>query len=257
MRLICWNMAAGYQHNPSKHRDAWAWLDEQDLDMALLQEVVLPGEVHDQWGSVLHARKYPDSVVPWGSAVLTRAPGYRRYAPTSGQPWLTRFSGSACVAEPPATGNLPWLISLHSNSEPIALDHRAGLNLGAVPRCSPRGVWEIDVLTHELGAVLADRRFLAGGDLNGSLLFDADDRWRENEAMFDSLRAAGLIDLRPRLVPEEQQTFFRAGSRPYQLDHVFADEQTEAKVTGWRVLTSIAALHNLSDHAPILVELQG
>lgn len=113
------------------------------------------------------------------------------------------------------------------------------------------------MLTHELGALLAGRRFVAGGDLNGSLLFDADNPWRENEAMFANLRGAGLIDLRPRMVPEEQQTFFRVGSRPYQLDHVFADEQTEAKVTGWRVLTNLAALHHLSDHAPILIELQG
>lgn len=140
MRLICWNMAAGYEYNSSTHRDAWAWLNEQDLDIALLQEVVLPGDLHDEWGSVLHARKYPESAVPWGSAVLTRVPGYRRYVPGSSHPWLTRFSGSACVAEPPATADLPWLISLHSNSEPMAPKYLAGQDLAAVPRCSPRGV---------------------------------------------------------------------------------------------------------------------
>jgi endonuclease/exonuclease/phosphatase family metal-dependent hydrolase len=109
------------------------------------------------------------------------------------------------------------------------------------------------VLTHDLGS-LAGRPFLAGGDLNGSLLFDVNNRRQENGGMFNNLRAAGLVDLRPRHFPEEQQAFFRTGSRSYQLDHVFADEQTEAKVTRWRVLTDVADVHHLSDHAPVLIE---
>ncbi len=256
MRLICWNMEAGYQYDPGKHRDAWAWLNEQDLDIALLQEVVLTGDLNEKWGSVLHAGKDPNRRVPWDSAVLVTTPGYRLYSPTPAQPWLRQFSGSACVAEPPTVSDLPWLISLHSNSKPLVPTYFAEQDLDGVARCSPRGVWEIDLLTHELGTLLADRRFVAGGDLNGSLLFDVHNRRRENEAMFDNLRNAGLIDTRPRRVTDEQQTFFRIGSRPYQLDHVFADEQTEPQVTRWQVLTDIAAVHHLSDHAPVVIETQ-
>ncbi len=67
MRLICWNMEAGYQYDPGKHRDAWAWLNEQNADIALLQEVVLPGDLHGKWGSVLHARKYPNGREGWAA----------------------------------------------------------------------------------------------------------------------------------------------------------------------------------------------
>lgn len=44
-------------------------------------------------------------------------------------------------------------------------------------------------------------------------------------------------DLRPRFFAEEQQTFFAKGSGPFQLDHVFGDVETEARVRDWRVDT--------------------
>ena len=65
------------------------------------------------------------------------------------------------------------------------------------------------------------------------------------------------MDLRFRHQLEEVQTYYKARARPYQLDHVFADRTTESRVKSWTVLGEVASQLGLSDHAPILVTLEG
>jgi endonuclease/exonuclease/phosphatase family metal-dependent hydrolase len=72
--------------------------------------------------------------------------------------------------------------------------------------------------------------------------------------MFTNMLEAGMVDLRPRQSAHEQQTYFRKGRRPHQLDHVFADVQTEGTVLSWRVDPTPVVELELSDHAPIIVE---
>lgn len=103
--------------------------------------------------------------------------------------------------------------------------------------------------------MLEGQRFILGGDLNSSLLFDEVNGYSKNQALFSNLRAAGFIDLRIRHIDAEQQTYFKEGHRPYQLDHVYADTQTESMVKCWSVESEIAAVARLSDHAPVVVEL--
>ena len=60
-----------------------------------------------------------------------------------------------------------------------------------------------------------------------------------------------------RFFSDEQQTFFAPRAAPYQLDHVFADAATEARVVDWRVDTEpVLSQPKMSDHAPIWVELR-
>ena len=99
--------------------------------------------------------------------------------------------------------------------------------------------------------VLAGTPFVFGGDLNSSLLFGDPTEPR----LFANLAVQGFTDLRNRHSADEQQTFFKAGKRPFQLDHVYSDAATEARCVSWQVLTDVAADLGLSDHAPILVEL--
>lgn len=101
--------------------------------------------------------------------------------------------------------------------------------------------------------MLAGRRFIAGGDLNSSLLFDSTYRRQTNARLFANIAGAGLHDLRPRFYRDEQQTYFKRGRRPYQLDHAFADRETVARAMSWRVLREAASELALSDHAPIEV----
>jgi hypothetical protein len=100
--------------------------------VTLLQEVVLPEDLHQKWGSVLHTRKYSDRDVAWGSAVLTSTAGYRLFSSTSGHPWLKEFAGSACVPHPPEDVQLPWLVSLHANATPLTPTYLEGRDLDSV-----------------------------------------------------------------------------------------------------------------------------
>ena len=101
-------MAAAYGYDRERHERAWRWLNEQDADVALVQEVV-PHEEHlSNWGSVIFKGKYKKH----GCAVLVREGGYRAWTPSADQPWLQRIGGAVAVAEP-VDSTLPWLVSVH------------------------------------------------------------------------------------------------------------------------------------------------
>lgn len=238
VKVLSWNMAAGYGYSASGHALAWEWLDAQDADVALLQEVVLSQSRSARWRTVIHSRGRGKGSVGWGCAVLATDERYRPYAPREQDVWLFELDGSVCIAEPTVNdGAVPWLISLHSNAYPMKPERLAGRDVAALRACKPGTVWEVEAAANDLEPILRGERFLVGGDLNSSLLFDTVNRYAWNQRLFDNLRMAGFVDLRPRHFTEEQQTFFRAATRPYQLDHVFADEQTEATVTSWSVAT--------------------
>jgi exonuclease III len=255
MKIISWNMAAGFGFDAGRHARAWDWLIGQEPDAALLQEVVVPDELAPAWDLVAHTRKYSRSDVAWGSAVLVRNKGQYRPHPLAKGSWLAGLAGAVCVAEP-LEPERPWLVSLHSNAYPIPAETLATRDLTGVRACKPGELWEIEAAAHELGPLLRGRRFLAGGDLNSALLFDDVYRNSWNSILFANLREAGFIDLRERHLPTEQRTYFKAGKGPYQLDHVFGDPTTESHVKSWRVATQVAEQYDLSDHAAILIEIR-
>jgi len=254
MKLICWNMAGAYGYKRDRHARAWQWLNEQDADVALLQEVVPHPEEMGAWGSLIFRGKYQQH----GCAVLVKAGGYRAWEPTDQEPWLKRVGGAAVIARPEQESGL-WFISVHSDASSFEHINRDYPKWYAdlpprdqIPRCSPSEMWEIEPIAAELRPVLNGSRFILGGDLNSARMFDTGDSG-ENARLFDNLHAQGYIDTRPRHSSEEVRTFFKKRTRPLQLDHVFADDLTEASVVSWRVLREAPELLELSDHAPIEV----
>jgi endonuclease/exonuclease/phosphatase family metal-dependent hydrolase len=152
-----------------------------------------------------------------------------------------------------------WLVSVHSSAGAYkAAEFEMLPPLEEVARCSTDGseLWEIEVIAHELRDVLHGQPFVLGGDLNSALAFDKNYGGRENERLFANLAEAGFVDVRPRHQPAEVQTYFKARTRAYQLDHVYADSLTESRVESWTVLSEVARELGLSDHAPILVALR-
>jgi exonuclease III len=253
MRTICWNMDAAIGFSRERHARAWAWLEAQEPDVALLQDVVVLEDMPASFGSVVFSPKYGKR---WGTAVATRAEGYRLREPANEEPFLTHLQGAVCVAES-ASDDAPLLVSLYSNAKEYTIEELDELPpIDDVRLCHPKEqlVWEIDLAVHELRHLLRDRRFLAGGDLNSSLLMDEVQRHDETARLFANMHDAGMVDLRPRQSAHEQQTYFKKGRRPHQLDHVFADAQTEATVLSWRVDPTPVVELELSDHAPIIVE---
>lgn len=245
-------MAGAYGYKRDRHASAWQWLNEQDADVALLQEVVPHPERLGPWGSVVFRGKYKQH----GCAVLVKAGGYRAWEPTDQQPGLTRVRGAAAIARPDEEGGL-WFISVHSDAASFEEINRAYPTWYAdlppreqIPRSSASAMWEIEPVVAEPRPVLNGARFVLGGDLNSARMFDTGDRG-ENARLFDNLHAQGYIDTRPRHSPEEVQTYFKKRTRPLQLDHVFADAATETSVRSWSVRREVAEQLGLSDHAPI------
>lgn len=80
-------MAGAYGYKRDRHASAWQWLNEQDADVALLQEVVPHPEGLGPWGSVVFRRKYKQH----GCAVLVKAPrGTRIFLRASRSPGAAR-----------------------------------------------------------------------------------------------------------------------------------------------------------------------
>lgn len=256
MKVLCWNMAAAFGYNKERHAEAWAWLNDQAPDVALLQEVVPHEDALRGWGTVVFRPKYKN----WGCAVLVRAGRYEAWEPTPQEAWLRRIGGAACVAKPVDPRGI-WWASVHSDAasfEEINKRYpewyRDLPSRDSILRCSESDLWEIEVIASELSAVLKDSHFVVGGDLNSARLFD-DNHGDENERLFANLHAQGYVDTRPRHSAHEVRTYFKDGRRHFQLDHVFADRDTESAVTAWRVLEEPAQSLGLSDHAPIEILL--
>jgi hypothetical protein len=256
MKILCWNMAGGFGSSRAKQEAAWAWLNEQDVDVALLQEVVMLEPFLDSWGSAIFTGKWKN----WGCAVLVRSGGYQRWEPTDSQPWIRQVRGAVTLARP-VEGEGLWFGSIHSDASSFESINKkypgtyADLpDAAGIVRCSTREMWEIEAIAHELAPVLATHRFVAGGDLNSSLLFDKKPGGQE-EQLFKNLASLGFVDTRPRHSETEVQTYFKKGKKPYQLDHVYTDAGTEARVGQWNILSDVALDLGLSDHAPLLVEV--
>src|SRR4051812_38417458 len=101
MRMMIWNMEAGFGYDIARHEEAWRWLADQDPDVALLQEAV-PAWASDHWPVIIHAPKYPGRV-PWGCAIVSKQETMRECAARDGRPWLADLRGSSfsswCCAE--------------------------------------------------------------------------------------------------------------------------------------------------------------
>jgi len=257
MRIISWNMGGGFGHDQAEHARAWDWVRGYEADVFLLQEAVPPDWTVDSGEfATVHWREKANASVPrWGSGVFTRSTGWLTYEPDEQFPWLGTLAGSCAIAYPAMDDVDLWLISLHSSATALNADVVATEGLSGVPRCDDARWWEIDLIADSLARLLDGRRFLAGGDLNSSLLLDRGGR-AANRRLFDNLRNADFTDLRTPTHPApEPQTFFRPGTRPLQLDYFVADEQTAARATGWTVLADVVTGLGLSDHAPIQIDV--
>ena len=264
MRIVIWNIA--------KRKAPWRFLDEIEADVALLQEAIPPHNpgvrelelldtpMREGWRSIVAAptyREVPGRGGQWGSVILSRSADLEIYQPDDSVPWLKMLWGGTAVArltDPPI-----WLASLYSDASSVSGERLAGRSVDALRRCDPQRIWEIELAVADLERLFAGSRFIAGGDLNSSLAFDANYHPGNpsNARLFANLAEAGFVDLRPRFFEEEQQTWFKAGNGPYQLDHVFADAETEKAVSSWRVLReAVERKPQLSDHAPIEVILE-
>jgi exonuclease III len=255
MRLISWNMAGAGFHSAASHDDAWRWLTtEADFDVAFLQESTPPQWVLDRFPVVIHNPKYQQTGKRWGNSLVSRQDNYHQFLLDSEHPWLERISGSVTVAKPNDPDGI-WLINIHSNASSLPQEIFLALHDLSVTHCHPKKIWELEVATYFLRPILEGKQFVFGGDLNSGHLFDTVNHYDNNKIMFENMRKQGFIDLRLEHSDSEQQTYFKENKGPYQLDHLFGDVKTAASTTRWDVLSHVAKDLELSDHAPVIVEI--
>jgi hypothetical protein len=248
-------MAGAGFHSTASHNDAWRWLTtEVDFNVALLQESTPPQWISEEFPVVIHSPKYPRTGKRWGNVIICREDSYRQFRFNSDYPWLEKISGATTVAQPNDPGGI-WLINMHSNASPLPQELFQALHNLRVTHCHPSKIWEVEVATNFLGPILEGKRFVFGGDLNSGYLFDTVYRYDNNKILFENMRHQGFIDLRLAHSDAEQQTYFKKNKGPYQLDHLFGDAKTADSTIHWEVLAHVARDLELSDHAPVIVEI--
>lgn len=247
-------MAGAGFHRLATHEQAWEWLlEESEFDIALLQEAIPPPEVDDMFTSVMFQQRFPDSKLNWGNCILSRDIEYQEVNPAVNTQWESFVRGPSLIAQPVSDG--PWLVNVHSNAKHIPNFEIEDFRTRGGLTCHSKQVWEIEVIAHELQSILSTNEFVLGGDLNSALLLDKIYRRKTNKRLWANLEAQGIHDLRPLHSLEEQQTFFRDNTHPYQLDHLFGSKTMLSKTALWKVLPEIVTEMGLSDHAPIIIEI--
>jgi endonuclease/exonuclease/phosphatase family metal-dependent hydrolase len=255
MRLICWNLgyAAGrWRDNPILHERAWHWLAAVDPDVALLQEVEPPDWARERWQ--VHALPHHF----WASAIVARhgIPLHVVEPPPDGL--VAHHGAYHAVAETSLADGTPLLVaSVHTPAREAPAWATKGQDRTAIARQSVGVPWWNDVAFAGFRDLAAGRRFLVGGDWNTSRYVDAEGVPNAAGAeFFERATGDGWIELSLDGDGREQRTWYGSTNpRPHQPDHVFADAETAGTVRSFAIDPSPIVLHDLSDHAPLILEL--
>jgi exonuclease III len=247
-------MAGAGFHSHASHQQAWDYLESSlDFDIALLQEAITPRGIKNSFADVLFQKRYPESNVAWGNCIVSRRMKLRQVELSIDETWEQLVRCSSQLAECPEAGL--YLINVHSNAKNVVSpSHNEFIATGALS-CAKSKYWEIEVVSHFLSPILTNQSFVLGGDINSGRLFDSVYRYSNNGTLWENLERQGFIDLRPKHFENEVQTFFRPNAAPYQLDHFFGSDDISKCTSGWSVLTEVAQELKLSDHAPVVVEI--
>jgi endonuclease/exonuclease/phosphatase family metal-dependent hydrolase len=270
LRVLTWNLNGctrpGQATNAQQER-AWHFLAASDADVVLLQEVsarAIPEWARERWtvvhGEVGVARKRQR----WGSVIAAKLELdlVEERDVMQASPWLEHLYDYVVVA----TIRLPdgqhaTVSSVHAppdtvmkwveNPPPKGFRAR-DLKPIAFPGAE---LWYSDLAWGALDAHVQGGRFIVGGDWNTSRLFDVDKSFDPpiGAAFFIRARQHGWHECHGD--QNEERTFLKAGSRPYQLDHLFCDRRTGRKQIGCHVWTH-DLVAELTDHLPLVAEFE-
>lgn len=225
LKIITWNL--GFWQHKFNHEKAWTYLKDQiKPDLALLQEVspielrdneyMLFKKVHQNWGTALYTRNIP-------LEELTLATKY----PDRVAAALLRISAEREVAA----------VSIHA---PI-------INGCVFPYLSE--------IFAEIEKTISGKTFIVGGDLNTARL--AEKVWPRHGhgPFFEKLSRSVFFDCHHKFHDNEEQTFFREGSKyPFQDDHLFVSRDLSGFVKSCYVLNN-EVIRSFSDHIPVVAEI--
>jgi exonuclease III len=258
MRIVTWNMQAAFGSSPSRHDRAWHYLRALDPDVALLQESSPPEWATQNW-QVFHHPAYEGK--RWGSVVLVKNSLYSWPLEVPKEQRISRYEGSPVVLIEVQI-DLQRMVfgSIHASAASLTAEQvleleRQGVDLDALRCGGVKGIWPLYVIFELLCRLLPGRGFVVGGDLNAARLMDRSPSLPGgNSEFFDKIEAGGLHNVLAKFHDGEVQTYFKEKSQPYQLDHLYCDEQSLERLKGCEVIDHPVTTLRLSDHAPIVAD---
>jgi exonuclease III len=178
------------------------------------------------------------------------------HAPGEGDELLQTITGSYALLEP-LNPEDPWLGSVHSKHEYVGDVVTLQAQEARVRKASKGNQYtEIEIFAHEFKRIAGEAKFVVGGDLNLSLLWDQGRRNNMSREIFANLSSQGFHDLGSIKHKKEIQTYWKTNTGPFQLDHLFSDEETATRLSAFTVYREIVTERNWSDHAPVVLEFQ-
>jgi hypothetical protein len=116
------------------------------------------------------------------------------------------------------------------------------------------GPYRTDAAFAVVRDVVAGSPFLVAGDWNVSRLWDDRRRITECHEFFDRAASAGWSEC--SFSDPELRTWHKGSQAPYQLDHAFSDPETAQRVSSVSVDPWPASTASVSDHAPLIIDIE-
>jgi hypothetical protein len=268
MRVVTWNMA--FRSHGQHHDRAWHWVfDELRPAVFLCQEAVPPDWVRRE-RTVIWERAYPTGRATWGTGLVTNMScsparvssldawfdALPKCLPGEALPaGIHRADGwIACAhVDLPRLGST-LVASVHSPAYPVERSRLAGIDVTGMKLKKNPDLWFTDILFHFLRAQLG-QRLLVGGDFNASRLLDQTLGERGNNEFFDRIGSEGFVSIHRRFHPADEQTYFKEGKGPHQLDYLYADAPVAGRATAC-VVHPYTGIAEFSDHAPVIADFE-
>lgn len=260
MTVISWNLhGASVPGRATKDQQlrAWEQIRSLDADLVLAQEVssgALPDWVQEDWTVVAGERGRFRKNWNWGSVVAAKPDlGLVPNNDALADAWLSQLYDLVIVGRLTGTKSPLVVASIHTAAVSVrewTRDYATSLKiddaeLGRIrrPGCDEEPFLN-DLAYSALKRTIGDERFLVAGDWNTCRKYSG------GAEFFARARSEGWQECHRA---PEQPTYFGKNGAVYQLDHAFTDAET-AKTVNCRI-ESGAAIAELSDHAPLVLEL--
>lgn len=270
LRVATFNIHGAFvpgRASAAQQKRSWHRLASYGPSLGLLQEVghaQIPRWVPERWDLIAGEIGVCGKSQGWGSAIVAdRSLNLRpRTDLLETDPWLCLLYDYVVLAEIELPDGVPALVAtVHAPA--VHATKLLSTNLGKPDAISPEELeaiaqpgdvaWALDIAFEAIRRTCHGHRFIVGGDLNTSRLFDsASKNGKITNALFFSRAAhAGWHDCHGHLA--EERSYLKPGTLPYQLDHLFCDQST-AKYLSRCWVDRGGGVEEMSDHAPLLAD---
>jgi endonuclease/exonuclease/phosphatase family metal-dependent hydrolase len=255
VKIMCWNLghAAGrWRDDPDLHDRAWHWIAAVDPDLAFLQETQPPEWARERWEILTLPHSF------WASALVTKRGSQVIPVVLPPRGVIERAGSFHATAEVELPdGDRLFVASVHASPHEAPPWGCRPFRRSAIARASVGKPWWNDVAFAGFRDLVVGRRFLIAGDWNTSRWLDKNGAPEPAGAeFFDRAAGAGWVELSLDADGREGKTWYGSTNPRFcQLDHVFADSETAATVRSFRIDPHPVEAFGLSDHAPMILEL--